>query len=61
MLARPALPIEYEPDGVENGGAAAVDPKDLGLRRRLAEDDLRQRMEAWVKELRAGAEVRYNP
>lgn len=30
------------------------------LRRRLAEDDLRQRMEAWVKDLRAGADVRYN-
>jgi len=30
------------------------------LRTRLAEEDLKQRIEAWVKELRAGAEVRYN-
>jgi hypothetical protein len=27
---------------------------------RLAEEDLRQRIEAWVKELRRGADVRYN-
>jgi hypothetical protein len=30
------------------------------LRRQLAEEDLQQRIEAWVKELRSGADVRYN-
>lgn len=30
------------------------------LRQRLAEEDLRQRIEAWVQELRRGADVRYN-
>jgi len=29
-------------------------------RERRAEQDLRERIEAWVKELRAGAEIRYN-
>jgi hypothetical protein len=29
-------------------------------RRQLAEEDLQQRIEAWVKELRSGADVRYN-
>jgi hypothetical protein len=31
------------------------------LRERLARRDLSERIEAWVKELRAGAEIRYNP
>jgi hypothetical protein len=30
------------------------------LRAQLAEEDLKERIEAWVKGLRAGAEVRYN-
>jgi hypothetical protein len=30
------------------------------LRQRLAEEDLRQRIEAWIQELRRGADVRYN-
>jgi hypothetical protein len=30
------------------------------LRERLARNDLNERIEAWVKELRAGAEIRYN-
>ncbi len=29
-------------------------------RERRAEEDLRERIEAWVRELRAEAEVRYN-
>jgi hypothetical protein len=31
------------------------------LRERLARRDLSERIEAWVKELRAAAEIRYNP
>jgi hypothetical protein len=31
------------------------------VRQRLAAKDLDERIEAWVRELRAGAEVRYNP
>jgi hypothetical protein len=31
------------------------------LRERLARNDLNERIEAWVKELRAGAEIRQNP
>lgn len=31
------------------------------LRERLARQDLDERIEAWAKELRAGAEIRYNP
>jgi hypothetical protein len=30
------------------------------LRQRLAEEDLRQRIEAWIQELRRGTDVRYN-
>jgi hypothetical protein len=35
----------------------AADPE---ARQRQAEEDLRQRIEAWVRELRRGADVRYN-
>jgi hypothetical protein len=35
-------------------------PADPEARQRLAQEDLRQRIEAWVKELRRGADVRYN-
>jgi hypothetical protein len=38
-------------------GAADADE----VRQRLAAKDLDERIEAWVRELRAGAEVRYNP
>jgi hypothetical protein len=31
------------------------------IRRRLADRDLDEKIEAWIKELRAGAEIRYNP
>ncbi len=36
---------------------SAADPE---ARQRRAEEDLRQRMEAWVRELRRAADVRYN-
>jgi len=31
------------------------------IRRRLADRELDEKIEAWIKELRAGAEIRYNP
>jgi hypothetical protein len=31
------------------------------IRQRLAAKELDERIEAWVRELRAGAEIRYNP
>lgn len=31
------------------------------IRRRLADRDLDERIEAWIKELRAAAQIRYNP
>jgi hypothetical protein len=34
---------------------------EASLRERLVRQDLDQRIEAWVRELRAGAEIRYNP
>jgi hypothetical protein len=42
--------------GAPSFGAAAE-----ALRARLARQDLDARIEGWVKELRAGAEIRYNP
>ena len=44
-------------EGAQRPDFEAVAPE---LRQRLAEEDLRQRIEAWVKELRLGADVRYN-
>ena len=31
------------------------------IRRQLADRDLDERIEAWIKDLRAGAQIRYNP
>jgi hypothetical protein len=41
--------------------AAVAAEVEEALRERLARRDLSERIEAWVKELRAGAEIRYNP
>ena len=53
---RSAYQAEYS--GVEN--PPPVEAVSESLRRRLAAADLDRRVEAWVKELRASAEVRYN-
>jgi hypothetical protein len=42
-------------------GAPAFEHAAPELRRRLREQELNQRIEAWVRELRAAAEIRYNP
>lgn len=44
-------------EGAARPGFEAMAPE---LRQRLAEEDLRLRIEAWVQELRRGADVRYN-
>jgi hypothetical protein len=49
---------EEEYGGRQNPPLAEVQE---ALRERLAKQDLNERIEAWVKELRAGADVRYNP
>jgi hypothetical protein len=50
----------YEKAGGAPEDRAAFEAVATELRGQLAEQDLRQRIEAWVKELRAGADVRYN-
>lgn len=45
------------PTGEAEMSAADAD----GIRRRLAAQELGEKIEAWVRELRAGADVRYNP
>jgi len=43
-------------------GAQAMSPEDADrIRQRLAAKELDEKIEAWVRELRASAEVRYNP
>jgi hypothetical protein len=48
----------------ELGGRAGVPPFEAAaqeIRQRLVDRELDLRIESWVKELRAGAEIRYNP
>lgn len=55
-----AVRREWEEKGP--AGAAAPTPEDAeAIRKRLAAKELDERIEAWVRELRAAAEVRYNP
>ena len=62
---RPQVRVEdaVRPPTQRRGAAARTRPASRRPRPRCApagEDDLRQRIEAWVKELRGGADVRYN-
>ena len=51
----------YEAENAGRAEAPAFDAVAEEWRERLTKRDLDARIEGWVKELRAGAEIRYNP
>ena len=54
-----AVRREWESDHPGDAPPSAAEGE--AIERRLAARELDAKIEAWVKELRAGAEVRYNP
>ena len=54
---RDAYEKEYGPRAAPPSFEAAASE----IRRQLADRELGEKIEAWIKELRAGAEIRYNP
>jgi hypothetical protein len=55
-----AVRREWEENGPP-GAAAPTAEETEAIRKRLAAKELDERIEAWVRELRAAADVRYNP
>jgi hypothetical protein len=55
-----AVRREWEAQHPEGAGAMSAEDAD-GIRQRLAAKELDERIEAWVRELRTAADVRYNP
>jgi hypothetical protein len=51
----------YEAENGGQEGTPTFEEAAPALRQRLAEEQLDQQIEAWVKELRVSAEIRYNP
>ena len=51
----------YDADFGEKAGAPRFEDVGQGIRQRLVDRELDSRIESWVKELRAGAAIRYNP
>lgn len=57
-VSEEAVRAAYEAEGRGEGGS--FEEAAPGIRSRLTEEDLSRRIEAWVKELRQAAEIRYN-
>ncbi len=53
--------VRREWEGTNPGNAPPAPDEGKAISRRLVARELDAKIEAWVKELRAGAEVRYNP
>src|SRR5258708_3767853 len=51
----------YDSDAGKEAGAPSFEDAAPQIRQRLVERDLDLRIESWVKELRATAQIRYNP
>ena len=56
-----AVQKAYDAETGEKEGALPFEDAAPGLRQRLIDHELDLRIESWVKELRAGSKVRYNP
>jgi hypothetical protein len=60
-VAADAVRKAYEADFAKEAGAPSFEDAAPQLRQRLVDRDLDLRIESWVKELRAAAQIRYNP
>jgi hypothetical protein len=56
-----AMRDAYEKEYGSRADGPSFETAAPGIRRRLADRELDEKIEAWVKELRSGAEIRYNP
>jgi hypothetical protein len=61
QVADTAVRQAYDNVYAERADAPAFEAAAPEIRRRLADRALDEKIEAWVKELRAAAEIRYNP
>ena len=61
QVADAAVRDAYEKEYGSRADAPSFEAAAPGIRRQLADRELDEKIEAWVKELRAGAEIRYNP
>jgi hypothetical protein len=60
-IEEPALRKAYDDEIGGRPGAQSFEEAAQALRQRLVDRDLGEKIEAWVRELRAAADVRYNP
>jgi hypothetical protein len=61
QVADAAVRDAYEREYGPRADAPSFEAAAPALRRQLVDRELDEKIEAWVKELRAGAEIRYNP
>jgi hypothetical protein len=61
QVADAAVRDAYEKEYGSRADAPSFEAAAPGIRRQLADRELDEKIEGWVKELRAGAEIRYNP
>jgi len=61
QVADAAVRDAYEKEYGSRADPPSFEAAAPGIRRQLADRELDVKIEAWVKELRAGAETRYNP
>jgi hypothetical protein len=61
QVADAAVREAYEKEYASRADAPSFEEAAPEIRRQLADRELDEKIEAWVKELRAGAEIRYNP
>lgn len=61
QIADAAVREAYEKQYGSRPGAPAFEAAAPEIRQQLADRELDDKIEAWVKELRSGAEIRYNP
>src|SRR6267378_5351404 len=61
QVADAAVRDAYEKQYASRADAPLFEAAAPEIRRQLADRELDEKIEAWVKELRAGAEIRYNP
>jgi len=61
QVADAAVRDAYEKQYGSRADAPALEAVAPDIRRRLADRELDGKIEAWIKELRSGAEIRYNP
>ena len=61
QVADAAVQDTYEKEYGSRADAPSFEAAAPEIRRQLADRELDEKIEAWIKELRAGAEIRYNP